>query len=64
MSISGITTTVDGLTLRKQRNPFVLLFKPCLYPWLTQLSLGARGQVAEFSSLPAGKGAGRILSCY
>lgn len=48
---------MDGLTLRKQRNPFVLLSKPCLYPWLTQLSLiAARSQVAEFSSMPAGEG--------
>lgn len=68
MSISGITTTVDGLTLRKQRNPFVLLFKPCLYPWLTQLSLiGACIQVAEFSSLQAGEGeqeGSRAPPCY
>ena len=28
MSISGIATIMDGLTLRKQRNSFVLLFKP------------------------------------
>lgn len=67
MSISGITTTVDGLTLRKQRNPFVLLFKPCLYPWLTQLSLvSACSQVVELSSLQAGKGSRKdpSTSCY
>lgn len=28
MSISDITASMDGLTLRKQRNPFVVLLKP------------------------------------